>query len=187
MSKPESWKRIRSEEVANCRVFNVRKDFCENESSGDSASFYVIENPDWVNVIPITKSGELVLIEQFRHGTHDFTLEIPGGMVDHKETPAECAKRELEEETGYLTGDLIEIGRSSPNPALQYNRMYHFLATECEYTGKLGFDEHESISNRLVRVKEIPEMIRDGTIDHSLVIAAFHFLSLEGDIGNIEL
>ncbi len=178
MEKPDEWKRVDSEIVGDHRVFRVRKDFCTNSGSNQDASFFVIECPDWVNVIPITTNGEVVLIEQFRQGIEEITLEIPGGMIDAEESPLETAKRELTEETGYLAGELVEIGRSRPNPAIQNNWMYHYFAENCELSGKTNFDEHESIVTKLVPVDRVPELIESGKITHSLVISAFHNLMI---------
>ena len=179
----ETWKRIRSETVADCRVFNVRRDFCRRDSSGDSSggehTFYVVENPDWVNVIPLTENGNVILIEQFRHGAEEVILEIPGGMVDEGESHTVTAARELLEETGFAPREMIPLGRSRPNPAIQNNWIYHYLALDCEIKAETKFDEHESISVKLVPLADIPKLITEGAITHSLVIAAFSMFNLK--------
>jgi ADP-ribose pyrophosphatase len=172
-NKLETWKRVRSETVADCRVFTVRKDFCERDSDGEEHSFFVVENPDWVNVIALTENGNIVLIEQYRHGSEEVILEIPGGMVDAGESHSVTAARELLEETGFAPREMIPLGRSRPNPAIQNNWIYHYLALDCEIAETTKFDEHESINIRLVPLAEIPKLIADGAITHSLVIAAF--------------
>lgn len=168
------WKIKESKRISDCRVFSVREDVSEREETGETATFYVIENRDWVNIIPVTESGQVVLIEQFRHGIGQVTLEIPGGIVDKGETPDECARRELKEETGFVAGKMVYLGQSRPNPAIQTNWIFHFAALECEKIHDPEFDEHESISNRLVGLDEIPGLIESGEITHSLVIAGFH-------------
>ena len=176
--KLETWKRIRSETVADCRVFNVRKDFSKRESDEAEHSFFVIENPDWVNVIALTENGNVILIEQYRHGSEEIILEIPGGMVDEGESHTVTAARELLEETGFAPREMIPLGRSRPNPAIQNNWIYHYLALECEKKSEVKFDEHESINVRLVPLAEIPKLIVQGAITHSLVIAAFSLFNL---------
>ena len=84
--------------------------------------------PDWVNVIPVTPQGKVVVIRQYRHGTGEISLEIPGGVVDAGESHEETARRELLEETGYTAGEIIPIGRVAANPAIQDNHMHTFLA-----------------------------------------------------------
>jgi ADP-ribose pyrophosphatase len=168
------WKRIESEEIADCRVFKVRREHSENSETGARADFFVVENPDWVNVIALTTDEKVILIEQFRHGTQEVTLEIPGGMVDEDEDPENCAARELLEETGYAAGEMIYLGKSRPNPAIQSNRIYHFLAKNCEKFRETKFDEHEDIETKLVRLDEIERLIETEAITHSLVLAGFY-------------
>lgn len=170
----EKWQRVTSEQVADCRVFTVRKDLCENSRSGAKAEFFVVDNPDWVNIIPITNDGQVVLIEQFRQGIESVTLEIPGGMIDPDEQPSDCARRELLEETGYTADKFVYLGRSHPNPAIQSNWIYHFAALGCKKTSEVKFDEHEHIESKLVAQDEIATLIANEEITHSLVMTGFH-------------
>ncbi len=174
--RPAEWKVGTSRTIADCRVFTVRADESRRLSDGNEAEFFVIENPDWVNIIALTANDEVVLIEQFRHGTKETALELPGGMIDPGESPEAAARRELLEETGYTSDNWTEIGRSRPNPALQNNTIYHFLARDCVKTAEVRFDEHESISTTLAGLEDVHRLVRSGDIDHSLVISAFYFL-----------
>ena len=176
--KLETWKRISSEKIADCRVFQVREDLCEHSGDGRRHTFFVIENPNWVNVIALTKDEKVVLIEQYRQGVEGIILEIPGGMIDENEEPETAARRELLEETGFSAQEIIFLGKSSPNPALQSNTMFHFLAVGCEKTHETALDEHESMITKLVALDEIKDLILDGKITHSLAVAAFHYFSL---------
>lgn len=171
-NKPDTWKRIESEEVANCRIFKVRKDKSIN-SDGKEHSFFVLENEDWVNIIPITKNREVVLIEQYRHGIEAMTLEIPGGMVDEGENAQFAAERELIEETGYKPREVVYLGKTHPNPATHDNTVHHYLALDCEKVSETTFDSTESIVTHLVPLEEFAKMITDEKITHSLVVAAF--------------
>ncbi|HEX8734257.1 MAG TPA: NUDIX hydrolase [Pyrinomonadaceae bacterium] len=176
--KPEVWKRKASKQLADCRVFRVREDFCERESDALEHSFFVIENPDWVNVIALDAENRVVLIEQFRHGTEEIILEIPGGMVDDGEAPETAARRELLEETGYAAEEFVYLGKSRPNPAIQNNWIYFFAALNCRKTQETAFDEHESVITKLVPLDEIPQLIESEQITHSLVLAGFYKLNL---------
>jgi ADP-ribose pyrophosphatase len=169
------WETIHSKEIADCRVFRVREDTARNGAK--TGKFYVIENPDWVNVIALTKSSDVVLIEQFRHGIGEVILEIPGGMIDDDETPETAARRELLEETGYSAQEFVFLGKSRPNPAINNNWLYHFAAVDAEKTGDAKFDEHESVVTRLYPLASIPKLIQAGEIEHSLVLAAFQYFS----------
>jgi 8-oxo-dGTP pyrophosphatase MutT (NUDIX family) len=177
--QPETWKRQASRQIAECRVFNVREDFCRRLSDGVEHTFFVVENPDWVNVVALTKDKMILMIEQFRHGIEDITLEIPGGIIDENESPETAARRELAEETGYSPREMFYLGKSRPNPALQNNWCHHFLALDCEQTDEAKFDEHESAVTKLLTLPAITNLILTGEIAHSLVIAAFYYFSLQ--------
>lgn len=176
--KPDSWKIIESKRIADCRVFRVREDICKRENSESEHNFFVIENPDWVNIIALTKDEEVVLIEQFRHGSEEIILEIPGGMLDENEEPETAARRELVEETGYESDEFIYLGKSRPNPAIQNNTIYHFLAKNCEKTQDTSFDEHESVITKLVPYDEVKNLVANGEITHALAVAGFYYMDL---------
>ena len=184
--RPDTWESNTSEIIADCRVFKVRKDTSVRASDGVSATFFVIENPDWVNVVAVTSEGQVVLIEQFRHGTGSLITEIPGGMVDVGEDAESAAKRELVEETGFVSNRWLKVGESLPNPAIQSNTIHHYLALDCEKLREAKFDDHESIAFRLVPLHEVEDLVHNGTITHSLAVTALYYaqryLKNEGSI-----
>jgi 8-oxo-dGTP pyrophosphatase MutT (NUDIX family) len=180
VSKPRPWLVRRTEQLASYRVFSVSALESRRDQEEQPQTFYRIESPDWVNVIALTGSDEIVMIRQFRHGAGKETLEIPGGLVDEGEDPAAAAGRELLEETGYLASTLEPLGDVSPNPALFGNRLHSFLAGGCVKVSEIQNDAHEETVVELVPLREIPDRIAAGRIDHALVMAAFHWLRLRG-------
>lgn len=169
------------ETVFRSRVFEITKKH-STEASGEanprSGEFYVMETPDWVNVVALTKDGALVLVEQWRHGVKRTTLEIPGGMVDPGEGPAEAAKRELVEETGFVSDDWEPLGVIDPNPAIQSTRCYTYLAREAWRAEAPRFDEHERCRLVLVPYSDVSRLVASGRISHALVVVALHFARL---------
>jgi 8-oxo-dGTP pyrophosphatase MutT (NUDIX family) len=141
--------------------------------------FYVIESRDWINIIPITADHQVVMVRQYRHGSREVTLEIPGGLVDSGDTPETAAARELLEETGYQAAEYVKIGATNPNPAIFNNRCYTFLARNVARVRDPMPDQTEDIEVVLIPLSDIPELIRKGEIDHAIVIAAFCWYFLQ--------
>ncbi len=173
----ERWTKLASELLGDFRIFRIRQDTSRSPRTGETHRFFVLESPDWVNVIPLTPEGNVVLIRQFRHGTEDVTLEIPGGMVDAADgDPAVSAGRELREETGYVPEAIIHLGSVAPNPAFLNNRCHSYLALNARPVAEVTLDGAEDIAFEEVPLTAIPDLIRAGAITHSLTVAAFYYL-----------
>ena len=140
-----------------------------------SYGFYVILSDDWVNVVPVTPEGKVVLIRQWRAGSDSIAIEVPGGIVDPGEDPQDSAARELEEETGYRCDTVVRTGRLRPNPAIQRNFLHTFIALGARPDGQPAQEEREDIGAFEATWDEVDAMIRSGAIDHALVIDSLEF------------
>ncbi len=176
---PKPWNILFTEHRERLRIFGLRVDRAVSPRTGKAHDFYVLESGSWVNVIPITPAQEVVLIRQYRHGTREVTLEIPGGIVEPGDSPQEAARRELQEETGYEADEMVDLGFVHPNPAFLDNRCYTFIAKDARSAGAQTLDEKEDIEVLLKPLAEIPGLIREGAITHSLVVAAFYRLFMD--------
>jgi ADP-ribose pyrophosphatase len=175
----QSWQRLDSETVYSCRIFSLRKDRNRSPRDGREHDFFVLDSGEWVNIVPVTPNNEVVLIHQYRHGIDEITLEIPGGMVDpHDPSPLHAARREMQEETGYDSDDIVELGSIHPNPAIQNNRCHTFLARNVKKRFEPHFDSTEETEVLLVPVKELPALVQQGKITHALVVTAFYWFHL---------
>ena len=173
------WEQLERETVYRARIFDVVQQTSRSPRSGASHQFSLIQSCDWVNIIPITEAGEVIFVRQFRHGIEDFTLEIPGGMMDPDDSSARAAAlRELVEETGYRADDVISLGSIDPNPAIQGNRCHTFLARGVVLSAKPQLDSTEDCEVVRIPLSDVPQLIREGTITHALVVVAFYWLEL---------
>jgi 8-oxo-dGTP pyrophosphatase MutT (NUDIX family) len=168
-----TWQRLDSIRLHSYRLFTTRRDRCRSPVTEREHDFYILECADWINVIPLTPQREVVLVRQFRHGVRETTLEIPGGVIEPGEEPAAAAQRELREETGYVAEQMLSLGFTYPNPAIQENRCHLFLAEGAQCVGAQDLDETEEIQVVRLPLARVLAMIATGELDHALMLAAF--------------
>lgn len=166
--------RHQSRIVLETRIFRLREDTSSHPETGHTAPYYVLEAPDWVNMICLTPERELVLVRQWRHGTGDIELELPAGMVDTGEAPLAAAARELLEETGFSAERWMLLGSVKPNSAYQQNTGFCALAEGCRKVSAPRLDEGEDIEVVTVPVEEVPHLIREGKLRNAMGICAFY-------------
>lgn len=171
----EPWSTMYQNKEYQTPIFNLlhRKMCLEAEEEKGEGDFYVLKAPEWVNVLPITGDDEVILVEQYRYGMEQPTLEIPGGMVDPGEEPLEAVQRELVEETGYESDAWSSLGKVSANPAIMTNFAHLYLAEECKFQGldETAGDPHERIKVHRIPLEDFFSYVKDGTIHHSIVVA----------------
>ena len=175
MSRP--WKKISTKQLGDFRIFKLRSDTYISPRTEKEHDFFVLESVHWVNVVAVTPDQQLVMVEQYRFGSDTVELEIPGGMMDPGETdPVATAVRELREETGYEGEHARILGRIQANPAILNNICYTVLIENCRLKHPVEFDQGEDLVTKLVPVPDVPKLVADEQIGHSLVVVAlYHF------------
>lgn len=171
------WITLRSESAGDFRIFQLRQDTCLNPRNGREQPFYIADSVNWVNVIALTPDRQVVLVEQYRHGSRSVELEIPGGMMNVGETdPVAAGLRELREETGYAGGTARLLAGLPSNPALFSNTCFFVLVENCTLQHEVEFDHGEDLCTHLHPVAELPRLVAQQKIRHPLVVAAlYHF------------
>jgi ADP-ribose pyrophosphatase len=174
---PLPWQKVSSQPAGDFKIFRLRADRAISPRTRQTHDFVVLECANWVNVIALTPERQLVMIEQYRHGSGTVELEIPGGMMDAGEVSPEVAgARELREETGYAGENPRRLGEIFPNPAIMSNTCFTVLLENCRCLHPVELDHGEDLSTRLVPVAEIPALVAAGKVRHALVVVAlYHF------------
>jgi ADP-ribose pyrophosphatase len=172
------WTKLDSTRLVTNRWMNLRADRCALANGNIIEPYFVIEEPEWVHVVPVLDDGRMVLVTQYRHAAETTCVEFPGGIVDAGENPAEAAPRELLEETGFHARDWQPVGAFFVNPARQTNRVHVFLARGLTRVAEQELDETEDVLCSDATVEQITAMIADGQFSQGLHIASF-FLALQ--------
>ena len=166
-----NWKILSSDYLLKSRWLTVRKDHVRMPSGVEMEDYYVLEYPDWINVMAITEEGKFVIERQYRHGTQSVDFELCAGTIEKGEQPIEAAKRELLEETGYEGGEWTLYCESSPNPAAMTTTNYSFLAKGVRFSGERHLEKTEDIEIHLMSFDEVKELVVNGEIKQGQMLA----------------
>lgn len=142
---------------------------------GNLSNRDIIKHPGACAIIPFLNDNEVILVEQFRKPLEKTLLEIPAGKLNKNETPITCAHRELEEETGYKTKDMIYLGKIATAPGFCDEIIHLFKATNL-YEGKKSCDEDEFTDIKKFTLDEIKLMIKKGEIIDTKTISILSYL-----------
>jgi 8-oxo-dGTP pyrophosphatase MutT (NUDIX family) len=172
------WKLLGSSVALDNKWFRVRKDKVKLPNGKVLDDFYIWENPDVALVVPVTEDNKLILVKQYKHGSGEIMIEFPAGYVDDNEKNIETAKRELEEETGFVAKKIELLKKIIHHPTKETGNSYIYLARVGNEKVRQRFDENEEIEVLEVSIREVLDMIHDGTIwATGTVLAAY--LALE--------
>jgi 8-oxo-dGTP pyrophosphatase MutT (NUDIX family) len=166
------WRILGRQPAGSFRIFDVERVELEDGDGRSRGDAFTLRFPDWCNVVAITPDDRLVLVWQYRFGTGTLSLEIPGGVVDARESAQEAARRELREETGYEAESLELLLTLEANPALQANRCFTFLARNARPTAQTGFDAQEELETVLAPASRVADLLDGGQVTHALVHSA---------------
>lgn len=166
-----TWKTLGSEYLIKRPWLTARRDKVELPTGKVFNEYYVLEYPTWVNVIAITKDGEMILERQYRHALGVVSVEIVAGCVEEGETPLEGARRELQEETGYTGGTWTELMTISPNPSTMNNLCHCFLADGVRQTTGPHWDATEDLDVFLKSKEEVFAMLQQGQFVQAMMTA----------------
>ncbi len=174
------WEIVARQLVARCHVFDVERLHTRSPRTGELHERHVLRVRDWVNVVPFTDDGHVIMVEQYRFGAGVLSLEFPAGILEADEDPTAGAARELREETGYEPATTSPVTSVYADPALQDNRLHVVVARGCRQVSSPDQDEGEDVHVRLVPVEEVARLIREGAIQHALAITAWYLATAEG-------
>ncbi len=168
------WKILESTELFTSGLFQLRSDRCQLPDGRIMPRYYVLSFPDWVNILPVLPNGDVLLVRQYRHASGLEHLEVPGGSMDPgaNETPEEAARREMLEETGFDSHNIIKVGSHYPNPALQNNQMHTYIAFDSFFAQETQLDEFEDLSLYTCSLEQLKKHLQNGDINHSIMMAS---------------
>ena len=168
-----AWRVERSEVLVHDEPWlTIRKQAIRTEDGESIDPFFLLDYPDWTNVVAVTDDDEIVMVRQYRHGVGRELLEIPGGVIDATDaSPEAAARRELLEETGYEAGRWREVAQLSPNPATHTNLVTTFLATGAERVRDPRPEPGEGVVALTMSIDEVLERMARGELLQALHVA----------------
>lgn len=168
------WKTLEKKPLLKKGFLSIDSERCELPDGRIMEDYYVMNLPHWVNIFAITPEGKVVMVEQYRQAAQGIYLELPGGGVHQGEDPSVAAQRELLEETGYSCENLVKVFEHEPNPAMQRNTMYTYLATNALKTSEQSLDPYEDLVVKEVAIEDLRKKLQSGALSHTIVVASLY-------------
>lgn len=177
------WPLIASKRIFDAGLFEVTRDRARSPRTLEERDFCIVHMVDWLTVVPLANDGRLVFVRQYRHGSREAGLELPGGLHDAPgQRPEQGAARELAEETGYAGGAWSYLGELRPQPALLSNRVHVYLAKGLRLAAEQRLDASEDIEVVLIEPCELRPRIAAGEITNAMTIAALALAHFAGHL-----
>jgi ADP-ribose pyrophosphatase len=140
-------------------------------------NYDIINHKDAVGILPIDNDNNVWFVRQFRVAINDYLLELPAGLVDEKESLTDAANRELQEEIGMCSNELIYLGKMYSSPGFCTETIYLYLAKNM-FSSKLQQDTDEFINIEKIKLQEVYNMVYCSRIYDSKILAALSMASL---------
>ncbi len=163
------YKRLRQELMYQGKVVGFYKDILELPN-GNVVEWDLVKHPGAAAVIPVLENGDIILVYQYRNALGRKTYEIPAGGIEKGETPLQCVTREIEEETGYRSNDIVPLIEVITAIGFCDEKIPIFVAKDLKKTQQ-HLDEDEEIDLKVVSLKDAVAMILDGTIIDSKTVS----------------
>ena len=171
------WRVIASSYPLSSRWLRVRLDRCLTARGIEIPDYYVVERPDCVMIFAVTESDEVLTVRQYKHGSGRVVWELPAGQIESDEEPAEAARRELFEETGYWADEVDALGVLDLSPAMLTTRAWAFLCRSVRYEGGHMPDASEEIAVERVPLSALADRLGCADIRDAASVA-ISFLAL---------
>ncbi len=159
---------ISSFQLSDHPYFKARRDAYQFEDGKIVDPYFLVELPESATAMALTEDNSILLVEQYRHPIGEFIYELPGGFIEHDETPGNGIRRELLEETGYVFDEIVSLGKTAANPGVLNNFTHLFLAKGGRRIQEQQLDQNEEISLRLFSIDEVKHMLMQSEIKQSM-------------------
>jgi 8-oxo-dGTP pyrophosphatase MutT (NUDIX family) len=173
-SRGTSWRVLSSSYPIATPFLRLRSDVIALPDGEIIENYYVRESRGFTVIFPLTADGHVVLVRQYKHGAARTVLELPAGAIDEGESAAQCARRELAEETGYGGDEPELIGSYLADPTNSDGSFHLFLVRNAEPRVAQSFDQTEDIALQITPLRELRAMLRDGRIDTGSHVASVY-------------
>ncbi len=168
------WEILSSEYVVESPWYRLRRDACRLPDGTVIDPYYVREHAGFTVVFAVTPSDDVVFVRQYKHGFGELVLELPAGAIEPAEDPAACARRELEEETGYVASRWERVAEFITDPTSSTGKLFLFHARDAVADGVRSPDPAEDIDTVLVPLDRVIDEVRSGHVCAQGQVAAIY-------------
>lgn len=165
MNENNTWQTIESESILSTYHVSINKDKVQLPDGAVIDDFYTVTIPDAALIVALTSDRKVLLKSEYRYACKEEVIECPAGMVNPGEDPADTARRELLEETGYISDDWTYLGPTWESTSKLTNKMHLFLAKNCTRVSNQKLDENEHIDVMSIPFEQAVDWIMQGKIN----------------------